>query len=129
MKITSFGMCALTVIAMCVGMPSVATAADVWRAPLEPVQEGDDAGGHVTIVFARQNAGDEIPKPDQLVVVASGLQPNTPYLVELPGYSEVVTTNEAGILTLHDSLIVPLVVALIVEVTGPEGRRLVAFVY
>jgi hypothetical protein len=126
MRTFGFGLCAVIVMAMCMGMSSLANAADVWRAPLQPVNEGDDAGGNVTIVFARQNPADEVPKPDQLVVVASGLQPNTPYLVKLPDYLEVVTTNEAGILTLHDSLIVPLVIVLSVEIIGPEGKRLVA---
>lgn len=129
MKTFGSGLCALTVMAMCVGMASIATAADVWRASLEPVQEGDDAGGHVTIVLAQQNPADEVPKPDQLVVVASGLQPNTPYKVTLLFYKVVVTTNEAGILTLHDLLIVPAAIVLPVEIIGPEGKRLVAIVY
>lgn len=114
MKNSAFGLCVAAIIGLCLGMPSTVMAADVWRAPLDPVDESDDAAGNVVVVFRQPNGTDPkggiIPKGEShIVVVAHGLLPNTEHLVRvrgltMGGYQAIVTTNNAGILTLQDSM-------------------------
>lgn len=107
MKTSAFGLCPVTVMAMCLCLPSTVMAADVWRVPLEPVDESGDAGGNVVVVYRPSN--DPGSKGEShVVVVAHSLLPDTEHRVFKPatifnaGYQAIVTSNNAGILTLQD---------------------------
>jgi len=101
MKNSTLGLTVVAAIGLCLNTSSTVKATDVWESQLYPVYEDDDAGGHVTVVNDSDFGG------SQIIVVAHGLLPNTEYRVRvshtLPVYSAQISTNQAGILTLHDA--------------------------
>jgi hypothetical protein len=108
MKTSACGLCAVTVMAMCLCLPSTVMAADVWRMPLEPVDENDDAGGNVVVVYKPPaDSPSTTPGESHVVVVAHSLLPNTEHLVVVVSppidiFEAIVTTNNVGVLTLQD---------------------------
>lgn len=107
MKNTAFGLCVVAGLGICCGMSPAVQAADTWQSSFEPVYASDGAGGHVVVVYKSSRDPNGIGE-SHIVVVAHGLLPNTDHLVRAAGievgtYDAIVSTNNAGVLTLQDT--------------------------